>query len=44
MAALQANLVAEFRDLAAHSEVVLAHLGSPGLEIIAATEPLADAA
>jgi DDE superfamily endonuclease len=44
LAALQADLEAEFRSLAARPQAVLAHLGSPGGVISAATEPLADAA
>ena len=44
LAALRADLEAEFRHLADHPAAVLAHLGSPGLEVVDAAEPLAAAA
>jgi transposase len=44
LATLQADLEAEFRYLADHPQDVLARLGSPGLELNDAAEPLAAAA
>ena len=44
LATLRADLEAEFRHLANHPTAVLAHLGSPGLEVTDAAEPLATAA
>lgn len=44
LATLRADVEAEFRSLGAHPAQVLAHLGSPGLEMVNAAEPLAAAA
>ena len=44
MATLQADLGAAFRHLTDHPKEVLAHLGSPGLDLNDAAEPSAAAA